>query len=200
MVRCTPGLVIGKPDQSLLEYELARIEQCHAELGRYTFAAQESFSDVSHVEPVIDRASPESPILRLPGRQGPRILDFYQGWIVASCDEGIDSDTFGETVSADVSALLSIMERVNLGKLVAESKFQELTDQFLETGGNREAMLALIVRKDREAKVIELAGRLADHYDLPRVAVESVFRFMIDTTVDIEVDYLNARIAHYGST
>ena len=98
-------------------------------------------------------------------------------------------------MTADVSALLAIMERVNLGKLVAESKYLEMPDAFKATGGDRDGMLEFIVRKDRENKVIELAETLALHYDLaPERAVE-VFQFMIAVTVDIEVDYLRLRIA-----
>ena len=125
---------------------------------------------------------------------GQRIIDFYLGWIQTNCEDADESKTYGETVTADVSALLAIMERVNLGKQVAESKFTELTDEFLATKGERDAMLNLIVRKDREQSVIELSRNLARHYDLPEEAAVSVFRFMIDVTVDIEVDYLRMRL------
>ena len=51
-----PGLVVTDRSVSLLRYELERHERLHAELGRYTFASQESFTDVADVRPVIDRA------------------------------------------------------------------------------------------------------------------------------------------------
>lgn len=190
-----PGLVVGTPTLSLLEYELSKIEQCHAELGRYSFAAQDAFSDVSGVETVISRQAPESPLQEMASGAGERIINFYRDWIIRACPQGENQNTYGETVTADVSALLAIMERVNLGKLVAESKFLEMPDAFIATGGDRDAMLEFIVRKDREHKVIELARSLAQHYDLaPQHAVE-VFQFMIALTVDIEVDYLRLRIA-----
>ena len=69
-----------------------------------------------------------------------------------------------------------------------------LTDEFKATGGDRDAMLKLIVRKDREQKVIELSRSLARHYELPEASAVSVFEFMIDVTVDIEVDYLRMRL------
>ena len=34
-----PGLILTRPSVSLLEHVLNNIETCHAELGRYTFAA-----------------------------------------------------------------------------------------------------------------------------------------------------------------
>lgn len=189
-----PGLVVAQPDQTLLLHVLSRIEQCHAELGRYSFAAQDAFTDISAVDNVIDRVAPISPVQKMSSSAGQRIIDFYRDWIKRYCEDADDAKTYGETVTADVNVLLAIMERVNLGKLVAESKFTELTDEFIATEGDREAMLKLIVRKDREQAVIELSRKLAQHYELSQDAAVEVFEFMIDVTVDIEVDYLRMRI------
>ena len=188
------GLVLPRPEQSLLIYELSRIEQCHAELGRYAFAAQDAYTDVSQVDSILDRKAPESPVRDMASGVGQRIIEFYKGWIEDYCDSSDSPETYGQTVTADVDVLLAIMERVNLGKQVAESKFVELTDDFIATGGDREGMLKLIVRKDREQKVIELSRNLANHYELTEAAAVDVFEFMIDVTVDIEVDYLRMRI------
>ena len=167
-------------------------------MGRYHFATQEAFSDIDNIENAIKRTAPQSPVHNMQTGVGPRIIEFYIEWINRACPAGEDSNTYGETVTADVAVLLAMLERVNLGKTVAESKLTELTDQFVATNGDREAMLALIVRKDREAKVIELAEALASHYDLaPEHAVE-VFQFMIGVTVDIEVDYLRLRLSQLG--
>lgn len=190
-----PGLVNSNPAQSLLRYELNRVEQCHAELGRYAFATQDAFTDVSTVTSIINRDAPDSPVRVMASGVGQRIIDFYQHWINSYCTDVDNSQSYGETVTADVSVLLAIMERVNLGKQVAESKFVELTDEFMATGGERDGMLKLIVRKDREARVIELSQNLAKHYELPEVSAVEVFKFMIEVTVDIEVDYLRMRIA-----
>lgn len=189
-----PGLVISDSAVSLLEYELRQVERCHAELGRYAFATQDAYTDVSGVSNIINREAPQSPVRVMASGVGQRIIDFYQQWINTYCAGSDDSKTYGETVTADVAVLLAIMERVNLGKQVAESKFVELTDDFVATGGDREAMLKLIVRKDRELKVIELSRNLAMHYELPESAAVDVFEFMIDATVDIEVDYLRMRL------
>ncbi len=189
-----PGLVRPDSSVSLLDYELRKIEQCHAELGRYHFATQEAYSNIGNIETIIERKPPESPVQRMNTGVGPRLIEFYIAWVNKACPDGDDNKAYGETVTADVAALLTMMERVNLGKTVAESKLTEMPDEFRATGGNREEMLKLIVRKDRESRVIELAEALATHYDLaPQHAVE-VFKFMIDVTVDIEVDYLRMRL------
>jgi chorismate mutase len=64
----------------------------------------------------------------------------------------------------------------------------------METGGDRDAMLALLVHADREASVLQLACELAHHYALAEQHAVEVFEFMIATTIDIEVDYLRLRI------
>lgn len=190
-----PGLVANDERRSLLDHSLAGVERLHAELGRYTFAAQDAFSDVAQVQPIIRRAPPVNAVRVMPSRMGPRVLDFYREWLERACRDGDEPATYGETVTADVNALLSIMERVNLGKPVAESKFRELEAEFRATGGERDAMLALIVRPERETRVLELAERLAERYELRVDDGRAVFEFMIATTIDIEIDYLQQRLA-----
>jgi len=193
-----PGLVVAHPDVSLLRYVLSRVEQSHAELGRYTFAAQDAFSDVSAIRSVIDRAAPASPVRAMQSDVGEKIISFYCDWIDKHCRPGENTDTYGETVTADASVLLAMMERINLGKKVAEAKFTELTKEFVASKGDRDAMLALIVRRDREQEVIEISKQLAQHYDLTEAAAVSTFEFMIKATVDLEVDYLRMRIDQHN--
>jgi len=69
-----------------------------------------------------------------------------------------------------------------------------LKDEFHATEGDRDAMLKLIVRKDREKKVIELSRNLATHYGLGEVESDAVFKFMIALTVDLEIEYLRMRM------
>jgi len=194
-----PGLIPTHPEQSLLDYELTAVERQHAELGRYAFAEQDAFSDVSDVPLVLVREAPDNPVPIMPSRAGDRIKAFYLSWIQLACEHGTNENTFGETATSDVAVLLNIMERVNLGKLVAESKYQEMPDAFQATGGDRAQMLQYIVRKDREATVREIAVNLANQYGLPSEHVVSVFDFMIETTVDIEVDYLQQRLNRHNS-
>ena len=195
-----PGLVRGDETRSLLDYSLAAMERLHARLGRYTFATQDAFSDVAGIAPIILREPPTSPILPMPSRVGARVVDFYRGWIESGCRAGEEPATYGETVTADVGALLAIMERVNLGKPVAEAKFREHEAAIRASGGKREALLGFIVRAEREAAVLALAERLAERYELPAASVRGVFEFMITTTVDIEVDYLRQRIGRPASS
>ena len=189
-----PGLVRTAPGATLLDYVLGGVERLHAELGRYTFASQESFTEVAGVEPVILR-DPPSPITRMSSGAEARVKAFYLAWVERACRAGSDSNTYGETVTADVEALLCILERVNLGKFVAESKFAELESEFRKADGDIEATKELLVRKGREAQVYELASRLASHYELDAELAHEVFAWMIETTIDIEVAYIRMRCA-----
>lgn len=188
------GLVLSDTDIPLLDYVLGQTERCHAELGRYTFAAQEAYSEVNDISPVIGRNTPDSPLFPMHTGVGARIKLHYRQWIDRACDAGQDTATYGETVTSDVVALLAIMERVNLGKPVAEAKFLENPQAFVETKGERDGLLDLLVKRDREQQVLELAASLAERYDLPSEHVIDIFNFMIATTIDIEIDYLRMRI------
>jgi chorismate mutase len=190
----SPGIVIGRADLSLLLYELARVEQQHAELGRYLYANQEAFTDVRGIEQVIRRKPPESPICNFPTNLGEEAIDYYIEWIKNSCAPGTDSDTFGETVTADVNALLNMFERINLGKYVAESKFKENPEAFRNSGGNPEIIKNLIVQEERENKVLEMVTRLADLYEFSREQAQTIFRWIIDTTVKVETQYIQRRL------
>jgi len=105
-----PGLVIGAAEQTLLQYELLAAETNHAELGRYAFAAQDAFNDISGVTSIIKRDTPTSAVKPIPSGVGNSIIEFYLGWIERACDAGTDTSRFGETVTTDVTALLAIME------------------------------------------------------------------------------------------
>jgi len=190
-----PGLVPDEPDTPLLHHALGMIERTHAALGRYTYAAQEAFTDVGGVHPVIARAEPRNPIPLAPSGVGARIVDFYLDWIRERCAPGSDARRYGETVTADVNVLLGIMERVNLGKLVAESKLAADPQRFRATEGRRDEIVELIVRRDREAEVRASAERLARHYDFEPAAAVAVFEWMIATTIDVEVRFIRMRLA-----
>lgn len=189
-----PGLVAHDASLTLLRYELGRIEAIHAELGRYMYADQEPFTDVDDVPSVIVRDSPPSPIERMRSNVGERIVDFYIPWMETGCEAGSNPDTFGETVTADVNALLAIMERINLGKYVAESKYLAAPEKFRAAGFDREAILDLIIVREREHQVFDIARRLAENYAFDPEQAVSLFEFMVTVTKDVEVDYIRRRL------
>ncbi|MFW6303086.1 MAG: chorismate mutase [Candidatus Sumerlaeota bacterium] len=191
-----PGLVRHHPNTSLLEFELHRMEELHAELGRYTYAAQEPFSHLDDdIECIIERKAPEEPTRNYDLGMGPKIIEFYLEWMQEACESGSDSNTFGETVTADVTALIYIGERVNMGKSVAEFKYYQDPEKFHATHGDPDQLAALIVNREREEDVLSLAWELGEHYYCNPDRIRAFFRKMIDTTVELEVLYLQKRIA-----
>ena len=108
-----PGLLPRLPDQSLLDYELGLVETQHAELGRFAFAEQDAFTDVSGVVQIMEREPPDNAVEIMPSRAGDRIKAFYFGWVNNACDNSIDKSTFGETVTSDVGCLMAIMEAIS---------------------------------------------------------------------------------------
>ena len=189
-----PGLVRAAPHATLLGHVLGRVERLHAELGRYAFASQEPFTDVSEVASVVLRAPPPSPVAPMRSGAGTKVMSFYLGWVPRGCRAGSDPNTYGETVTADVDALLCMLERVNLGKFVAESKLRELGDRLRDAGDDPGAIRALLVHEDREAQVHALARRLAAQYEFDADQALEIFRWMIEATIDIEVAYVRMRI------
>jgi len=105
-----------------------------------------------------------------------------------------EQDAFTNVADVELIMQRKPPDNAVLGKLVAESKYQSMPDAFRETGGDRDQMLNYIVREDRESAVRSMAAELAEHYGLSSKLVVSVFDFMINTTVDIEVDYLRLRL------
>ena len=189
-----PGLVRAAPGATLLDHVLGRVERLHAELGRYTFASQESFTDVSGVVPILLRAPPPRPVAPMRSGAGAKVTSFYLGWVRRGCRAGSDPNTYGEAVSADVEALLCMLERVNLGKFVAESKLGELGDRLRGAGDDPEAIRALLVHQGREAQVHDLARRLAARYGFDAGQALEIFRWMIEATTEVEVAYVRMRI------
>ena len=189
-----PGLVLDHPELSLLEYELRRVEEVHAELGRYAYASQESFTELGPVKPIIKRPPPENPVQDIPSRVGGQIIQYYLGWIEECLEAGSDSDTFGETVTADVAALQGISERVNVGKYVAEYKFQQNPQAFRQAQGDPGALRRLVVNEEREKRVIDVGRQLAEHYGFDAEQACRIFRWKIQLTTDLEINYLQKRI------
>jgi chorismate mutase len=188
------GLVVGQPGVSLLDFELARNERLHAELGRYTYATQEAYSRLGEVTLIIKRPPPQAPTRNYAAGKAIAIKGFYTDWVRECCAPGSDSNTCGETVTADVGALLNLAERIMMGKAVAEAKYQKEGAAFRAVVDDPEAIVARLRNVAREAKVLEIARELAEHYFFDPVQAERFFAWMIRTTIAVEVDYIQKRV------
>ncbi|MFP4380749.1 MAG: chorismate mutase [Candidatus Sumerlaeia bacterium] len=192
-----PGLVVGNSDIALLDFELARTERFHAELGRYAYTRYDSFSDVGDVPQIIKREPPRIPTHNYPTEIGPEIRNWYVDWVHCYCKPGSDSDTWGECVSADVDILMNLAERITMGKSVAEFKFQQDTDAYLASKGDAATIEGLLVNQAREIEVLAMARQLATIYDFDADQAVSIFDWIIRKTIQVEIKYLQRRIAEY---
>jgi chorismate mutase len=125
---------------------------------------------------------------------GQEVIQYYLHWIETCLEAASDSDTYGETVTADVAALLNIFERITLGKYVAEAKFTKKPEPILETQGEADRLRPLLVHAEREAEVLDHAEQLARHYDFAPDQARGFSEWMIDMTVECQVRYLQKRI------
>lgn len=189
-----PGLVLGYPYQNLLEFELKRMERHHAELGRYVYATQDAFSDVSNVPLIIKRKTPKGPIRNYPTGNGKAIIDFYTNWIREACEPGTDSDIYGETVTADVETLILLRKRITLGKSVAEYKYKQHREALCAIADDADAIRALIIHEDREQRVLDKANQLACLYSFNPEQIKHIYDWIIKMTIQVEINYIQRRI------
>jgi chorismate mutase len=182
---------------SFLDFALEGLEHYHASLGRYRFPDQYRLTDVSPTAPV-DRGTPPSPIVRVDLALKDAIVAFYCQLVQALCMEGDDATTYGETAYCDADLIVLIHERINVGRYVAEAKLQ--TDPSLvRVVDARPTLARRLVQPQREQAVVDQARRIATRYDLNAEVVERCFRWIIEQTLDVEVEYLRRKYGHAGT-
>ena len=83
-----------------------------------------------------------------------------------------------------------------MGRYVAEVKLQ--TDPSLvDLIDARKALARRLVQPQREQTVIDQARSIATQYDLNADVVERCFRWIIEKTLDVEIEYLRRK---YGGS
>ncbi len=85
---------------------------------------------------------------------------------------------------------MTLMERVYQGTLVAEHKYKANPQKFHAAGLDDDDMKELLRRKEREVEIIEKVRRSAETYSLPKDKIEELFKWIIETTIQLEVDYI----------
>lgn len=181
----------GRTGISFFEFALEQLEQYHAALGRYRFPDQYRLTNISPHTPV-QRGVPSSPIQQVDIELKDEIIAYYMTLLQDLCEEGDDPTTYGETVYCDADLIVLLHERINIGRFVAESKFQ--TDASLRVvAENQDALRARLRKPKREQTVINNARKIAFSYDLDHDVVERCFRWLVTKTLEVEIDYLQQR-------
>ena len=189
--------IANRSGLSFLDFALEGLEHYHASLGRYRFPDQYRLTGVSP-SALVDRGSPTSPIQPVDIALKDEIVAFYYRLVRALCPEGDDATTYGETVYCDADLIVLIHERINVGRFVAEAKLQ--TDPAIsDVVDDRRTLAQRLIQPQREQAVIDQARGIATRYDLDPEVVERCFRWIIEKTLDVEIEYLRRKYHGTGS-
>jgi chorismate mutase len=102
---------------------------------------------------------------------------------------GDDTTTYGEAAYVDADIVVLMHERINMGRYVAYFKFMQ-DPTVLNLLAQPEQLRAALTVKKREDEVIAAAVRSAEQRGLDMHVIAKMFRWMIDETLDLEVEYL----------
>ena len=103
-------------------------------------------------------------------------------------DRGEKEENYGSAATCDVACLQALSRRIHFGKFVAESKFQQETERFVQLirDGNREAIGTAITNAKVEKKVLERLRLKARTYGTdPSIGAESEGKINVDAVVSM---------------
>ncbi len=193
-------------DGSFCDYYLYKSDCVDAMIRRFTAPDQYPFfSDLP--EPVIPVESVDSPIIDTGLNINNTLKDIYVNQLVPYiCEEGDDAQ-YGSGVLCDKICLRALSTRIHYGMFVAESKFLNQTDEYMQliNAEDREGIMELLTDRDVEERLLARVKRKAETYgqdpgDItksykiePLHVAEIYRRWIIPLTKDVEVDYLLIR-------
>lgn len=176
---------------SFLESAVKGLEEYHSALGRWEFHDQRPLI-ISAKPAAIARRTvgglPALPSVDIPLKD--KLLPFYIDTVLPQlCDLKDDPDTYGETVYLDADVLELLNERINLGRYVAASK-AEGNPNIWNIVSNTDELIEVLRDRKREDVVIKEALEIAGRHGLGPSLTESIFRWIIERTMDVEISYL----------
>ena len=101
-------------------------------------------------------------------------------------DRGESQENYGSAATCDVACLQALSRRIHFGKFVAESKFQQETQNFVNliNAGDREGIDAAITDASVERKVLERLKLKAKTYGTdPSIGAEGNGKINVDAVV-----------------
>jgi len=183
----------GRSGISFLDFALEGLEVYHASLGRYDYPDQYPvFSRILPKSPV-KREMPSSYISKVDINLRDELIRFYVSILSELCLPGDNSISYGETAYLDADILQHLQERINVGRYVAESKLQANT-QIQNIVADKTLLTVQLKDAKREEDVINQAKETAFKYELNPELVGRVFRWIIDETLKVEIDYLQKKL------
>lgn len=192
--------IAERPGMSLLEYALEGMESYHASLGRFVFPDQYAMFRYSVPSTQVSR-NPKGPFLpRVEINLKDRLMAFYRTEVLPRicASDADEADSYGETVYVDADLLELLHERIGKGRMVAAIKVVANPDIW-EVAHDRTALSEALKDPAREEMVIADAIEAGTvRYQLDPDTVNHLFRWIIDQTLDLEVEYLQRLLADPG--
>lgn len=103
-------------------------------------------------------------------------------------DRGETEENYGSAATCDVALLQALSRRIHFGKFVAESKFQQETERFVQLirANDREGIGAAITNELVEKKVLERLGLKAKTYGTdPSIGHGAEVKIDVDAVVEM---------------
>lgn len=182
----------GRTGISLLEFAIEGMEAYHTSLGRYQYPDQYTLADSIVTESSIRRIVTTTALPHVKISIKRELLQFYQQAVLPKlCRDGEAPDTYGATVYLDAQLLELLNERINVGRYVAQAKV-DTDPEILEVVSDKEALSNKLRDVPQEDRVIQSVLESAEACGVDKDLAELVFRWVIETTINLEVDYLQA--------
>lgn len=182
--------IVSGADQSFLELALEGLEAYHALLGRYRYPDQHRLMSAPLPEAVAARvvdAAP-APDVRI-GLRDELVPYYIEEILPRLCAPGEDASTFGETVYIDADTLELLNERIHAGRKVAQAKIAS-QPELADLVDTPEALMERLRDRRREEEVLADVERRADRYEIDVALARTVFTWVIERTIELEVTYL----------
>ena len=187
-----PGAVplFGREGISFLEFAVQGLETYHASLGRYEYPDQHALTRLALPG---SGARREVGIPALPHVDidfTDRLFRFYRDDVLPRlCEPADDPNTYGETAYLDADLLELIHERINVGRYVARAKFDS-EPGIRAADLTAEQLIVLLRDPAQEERIVEGVRDGARRFGVDVDVAELVFRWVIEQTISVEVEYL----------
>lgn len=178
----------GRSDVSLFTFAVEGLEAYHASLGRYNYPGQFPLFRVDVPGPKVKREVTQVPLAPVDIDVRDNLFTFYQNIMAKYCKLGNDPNTYGTAANLDARLVSQIHERINLGRYVSEAKIDR--DPTINSSNSAEELMGKLKDRAREEDLIEKARKLAEASGLNPDMAEEAFRWMIETTLFIEIAYI----------
>ncbi|KAH8696396.1 chorismate mutase [Talaromyces proteolyticus] len=208
------GVRIPGSDLSLMDYLLREQERLQSRVRRYDSPDEHPFFPDALEEPILEPLEYPEILYANNVNLNHTIKQRYIEEILPSAcpndrvDRGASQENYGSSATCDVNVLQALSRRIHFGKFVAESKFQENPEKFVQLikTKDKKGIDEAITNMKVELKILERIKMKAETYGsdpalaeyrnkVDADAVVSLYKnTIIPLTKVVEVEYLMQRL------